>query len=221
MAEEIHELDYWRKFFRCATPDIFHVIYQAIRVAAADSPAEFRHRRDRIAEVLFSPHPPERDEPTRKGVPEKRINLDFIGREKQSSAGSSGVTPEAGEAVIDQIKKETWSQIVNEISKTTESLVQGKALMRGKKGARKDPSVRKEEPKPEKISPPLQAMMKESRIDYADNMTIQAKIEASKRKLRDGYEKADNVKKMRTIRVMPLQDAPKPGPDPKRPWRWH
>ncbi|CAA6669173.1 unnamed protein product [Spirodela intermedia] len=188
MAEEIHELDYWRKFFRCATPDIFHVIYQAIRVAAADSPAEFRHRRDRIAEMLFSPHPPERDEPTRKGVPEKRINLDFIGREKQSSAGSSGVTPEAGEAVIDQIKEETWSQIVNEISKTTESLVQGKALMR---------------------------------IDYADNMTIQAKIEASKRKLRDGYEKADNVKKMRTIRVMPLQDAPKPGPDPKRPRRWH
>lgn len=47
-------LDYWRKFFRSANSDIFEVIEQAIVVAAADCPKEFRSRRDQIAEKLFT-----------------------------------------------------------------------------------------------------------------------------------------------------------------------
>lgn len=46
--------DYWRNYFRTAKSDIFGIIEQAIMVAASDCPKEFRLRRDRIAEMLFS-----------------------------------------------------------------------------------------------------------------------------------------------------------------------
>ncbi|CAA6672793.1 unnamed protein product [Spirodela intermedia] len=115
MAKEIPELDYWRKFFRCATPDIFHVIDQAIRVAAADSPQSFVLSRC--------------DEPTRNGLPEKKVDLDRVGREKQIKAGSNGGAREAGEAVTDPTKTETRSQIIRDILKITETLLQDKALM--------------------------------------------------------------------------------------------
>ncbi|CAI0439920.1 unnamed protein product [Linum tenue] len=47
-------VDYWRDYFRAANSDIFEIIDHAIMVAAADCPKEFRQRRDRIAERLFS-----------------------------------------------------------------------------------------------------------------------------------------------------------------------
>ncbi|XP_057983424.1 probable mediator of RNA polymerase II transcription subunit 26b [Malania oleifera] len=47
-------LDRWRNYFRSANADIFEIIENAIAVAASDCPKEFRQRRDRIAERLFS-----------------------------------------------------------------------------------------------------------------------------------------------------------------------
>ncbi|MED6162090.1 hypothetical protein PIB30_067051 [Stylosanthes scabra] len=49
-------LDHWRSYFRScsASSDIFEIIDHAIMVAASDCPKEFRLRRDRIAEMLFS-----------------------------------------------------------------------------------------------------------------------------------------------------------------------
>ncbi|XP_078446590.1 transcription elongation factor (TFIIS) family protein [Wolffia australiana] len=58
MAVESDRLEYWRKYFRSANASVFDVIEQAIHVAAADSPAELRRQRDRIAVVLFSSHLP-------------------------------------------------------------------------------------------------------------------------------------------------------------------
>ncbi|KAG0487978.1 hypothetical protein HPP92_006789 [Vanilla planifolia] len=54
MADVLSSLDYWRKLFHSADCDIFEVIENAILVAAADCPKEFRSRRDRIAEKLFA-----------------------------------------------------------------------------------------------------------------------------------------------------------------------
>ncbi|KAF8403682.1 hypothetical protein HHK36_011786 [Tetracentron sinense] len=54
MAAKSGALDYWRKYFLSANSDIFEVIEYAIVVAASDCPKEFRMRRDRIAEKLFS-----------------------------------------------------------------------------------------------------------------------------------------------------------------------
>uniref|UniRef100_A0A7N0ZRD2 TFIIS N-terminal domain-containing protein n=1 Tax=Kalanchoe fedtschenkoi TaxID=63787 RepID=A0A7N0ZRD2_KALFE len=47
-------LDYWRRYFRSETSDIFEIIECGIMVAAADCPDEFRLKRGRIAELLFS-----------------------------------------------------------------------------------------------------------------------------------------------------------------------
>ncbi|XP_068658151.1 probable mediator of RNA polymerase II transcription subunit 26b [Aristolochia californica] len=55
MEEKSGRLDYWRDYFLGANSDIFEVIEYAIIVAASDCPQEFRLRRDRIAERLFSP----------------------------------------------------------------------------------------------------------------------------------------------------------------------
>lgn len=54
MAAKSASLDYWRNYFRNANSDIFSIIDYAILVAASDCPKEFRLRRDRIAEQLFS-----------------------------------------------------------------------------------------------------------------------------------------------------------------------
>lgn len=54
MAKKSGSLDYWRNYFRTANSDIFEIIDHAIMVAASDCPKEFKLRRDRIAEKLFS-----------------------------------------------------------------------------------------------------------------------------------------------------------------------
>ncbi|KAL0716986.1 hypothetical protein Bca4012_066308 [Brassica carinata] len=47
-------LDTWRDYFRRGDSDIFGIIEHAIMVAAADSPEEFKSRREAITELLFS-----------------------------------------------------------------------------------------------------------------------------------------------------------------------
>ncbi|KAL3637115.1 hypothetical protein CASFOL_019414 [Castilleja foliolosa] len=47
-------LDKWRNYFGTANSDIFEIIEHAIMVAASDCPFDFKSKRDRIAEVLFS-----------------------------------------------------------------------------------------------------------------------------------------------------------------------
>ncbi|KAH0465669.1 hypothetical protein IEQ34_005772 [Dendrobium chrysotoxum] len=54
MGDSSWSLDYWRKFFRTASSDIFELIEKAIIVAAVDCPKEFKCRRDQIAENLFT-----------------------------------------------------------------------------------------------------------------------------------------------------------------------
>ncbi|KAL2925692.1 putative mediator of RNA polymerase II transcription subunit 26b [Bienertia sinuspersici] len=47
-------LDKWRDYFRKANSEIFDIIEHAIMVAASDCPKEYRARRERIAELLFT-----------------------------------------------------------------------------------------------------------------------------------------------------------------------
>lgn len=54
MERPSRSIDYWRRFFRSASSDIFEVVEQAIVVAATDRPEEFRGRRDRIAEKFYT-----------------------------------------------------------------------------------------------------------------------------------------------------------------------
>lgn len=55
MAVNSSGLDKWRDYFRTVkNSDIFDIIEHGIMVAASDCPKEFKLRRDRIAETLFS-----------------------------------------------------------------------------------------------------------------------------------------------------------------------
>ncbi|XP_031473173.1 probable mediator of RNA polymerase II transcription subunit 26b [Nymphaea colorata] len=45
----------------------------------------------------------------------------------------------------------------------------------------------------------------------SDDMSVRVKLEATKRKLQEGYQQAENAKKQRTIQVMELHDLPKQG----------
>lgn len=54
MAMKGWAIEQWRGYFRTANSDIFDIIDHAIMVAALDCPKEFRLRRDRIAEKLFT-----------------------------------------------------------------------------------------------------------------------------------------------------------------------
>lgn len=47
-------LDKWRDYFSSADSDIFSIIEHAIMVAASDCPYDFKKKRDRIAELLFT-----------------------------------------------------------------------------------------------------------------------------------------------------------------------
>ncbi|WCJ33300.1 Transcription elongation factor (TFIIS) family protein [Euphorbia peplus] len=75
-------VDYWREYFRTANSDIFEIIDHAIIVAASDCPKEFRLRRDRIAERLFSTccsgciqlHPPPDVQTAGGGIKDSKLN---------------------------------------------------------------------------------------------------------------------------------------------------
>ncbi|KAL3819681.1 hypothetical protein ACJIZ3_005586 [Penstemon smallii] len=54
MANTSLSLDKWRKFFRNLNFDIFDIIENGIMVAASDFPIDFKVKRDRIAEMLFT-----------------------------------------------------------------------------------------------------------------------------------------------------------------------
>ncbi|XP_073276295.1 probable mediator of RNA polymerase II transcription subunit 26b isoform X1 [Primulina huaijiensis] len=54
MANSSVILDKWREYFRTANCDIFSIIEKAIMVAASDCPYNFKLKRDRIAEMLFT-----------------------------------------------------------------------------------------------------------------------------------------------------------------------
>ncbi|KAL0428451.1 UNVERIFIED_CONTAM: putative mediator of RNA polymerase II transcription subunitb [Sesamum latifolium] len=54
MAATPVSLDKWREYFRGANSDIFDIIEHAVMVAACDCPYDFKLKRDRIAEMLFT-----------------------------------------------------------------------------------------------------------------------------------------------------------------------
>ncbi|CAN4118670.1 unnamed protein product [Withania somnifera] len=54
MAKSSGSLEKWRDYFGRANSDIFDIIEYAVMVAAVDCPKEFKLRRDKIAEMLFT-----------------------------------------------------------------------------------------------------------------------------------------------------------------------
>ncbi|XWS65301.1 hypothetical protein CRYUN_Cryun05aG0081300 [Craigia yunnanensis] len=58
----------------------------------------------------------------------------------------------------------------------------------------------------------------QDKFKTSDEVAIQRKLEASKRKLQERYQQAENAKRKRTIQVMELHDLPKQGSGHKNPY---
>ncbi|GAB4843959.1 hypothetical protein Ancab_013923 [Ancistrocladus abbreviatus] len=140
--------DHWRDYFRKANSDIFDIIEHAITVAASDCPKEFRIKRDRIAELLFSSRltrctrcdsvelavPLAAAEEDDEDVGNARFKSDYdVGGSKESKANSSrddqaelnvnqvsNYSYGQAEALTDEIEEE--SQVVGEVIRIKEIL---------------------------------------------------------------------------------------------------
>lgn len=132
MASSSGSLDYWRKFFRSANSDIFDVLEHAILVTASDYPQEFRNRRDRILEKLFTALLPRCSGCGGIVDEDERDHSVKTDMEKESKVGSSNFGPEdlnrlvsnysydEAEALTEEIEEE--SQIVREVLRIKEIL---------------------------------------------------------------------------------------------------
>ncbi|XP_022746728.1 probable mediator of RNA polymerase II transcription subunit 26b [Durio zibethinus] len=58
----------------------------------------------------------------------------------------------------------------------------------------------------------------QDKFKSSDEVAVQRKLEATKRKLQERYQQAENAKRKRTIQVMELHDLPKQGSGPKIPY---
>ncbi|CAL9171832.1 unnamed protein product [Musa hybrid cultivar] len=130
MAGSSGSLDYWRKFFRSANSDIFEVIEHAVLVAASDYPEEFRSRRDRMVEKLFTVLLPrcfgcdrvaEGEEGNasvkRDGEKESKVDSNTVGPEDLNRIVSNYSFDEA-EALTEEMEEE--GQIVGEVLRIKE-----------------------------------------------------------------------------------------------------
>ncbi|XP_074373305.1 putative mediator of RNA polymerase II transcription subunit 26b [Apium graveolens] len=83
--------------------------------------------------------------------------------------------------------------------------------------------------KPEKVAIQRPPMTQQNKPRCLDEASVQVKLEATKRKLQERYQQAENAKRQRTIQVMELRDLPKqdlghknfhgkPGNNHKRNW---
>lgn len=130
MADSSGSLDYWRKFFRSANSDIFEVIEHAVLVAASDYPEEFRSRRDRMVENLFTVLLPrcfgcdrvaEGEEGNasvkRDGEKESKVDSNNVGPEDLNRIVSNYSFDEA-EALTEEMEEE--GQIVGEVLRIKE-----------------------------------------------------------------------------------------------------
>lgn len=83
--------------------------------------------------------------------------------------------------------------------------------------------------KPEKVAIQRPPVTQQNKPRCSDEASVQVKLEATKRKLQERYQQAENAKRQRTIQVMELHDLPKqdlghknfhgkPGNNHKRNW---
>ncbi|KAE8661191.1 Transcription elongation factor family protein, putative isoform 2 [Hibiscus syriacus] len=72
-----------------------------------------------------------------------------------------------------------------------------------------EPSLLKTPDKMAVLKKPLSCQ--QDKLKTSDELSVQQKLEATKRKLQERYQQAENAKRKRTIQVMELHDLPKQG----------
>uniref|UniRef100_A0A803LT33 TFIIS N-terminal domain-containing protein n=1 Tax=Chenopodium quinoa TaxID=63459 RepID=A0A803LT33_CHEQI len=119
-------LENWRDYFRRANSDIFDIIEHAIMVAASDCPKEFRVRRERIAELLFTCRLTRLDdaEALTNEIEEAREVVDEVLRIKEILLNSQD---QSDSVLFESLRRLQLMQLDVDILKTTEI---GKAVNR-------------------------------------------------------------------------------------------
>ncbi|XP_020579180.1 probable mediator of RNA polymerase II transcription subunit 26b [Phalaenopsis equestris] len=235
MADAKRSLDYWRKFFGSAKTDIFELIEKAIVLAAVDRPNEFKEKKDMIAEKLQNSN--NGDDDPRKEVEEKNgyncenpqeIQIDKeVMRIKQvlcSGSGSDEVLYEAlktlqlMEMSVETLKRTEIGRMVNALRKHSSvhirnlvlNLVNGwKLLVDQWVKSTAESTVPISE---EKAGSHSSSGAKRKQVEEVEDMS---RLEIAKKKLHDGYQRAEIAKKRRMIQVIEPGDLPvdssKPG----------
>ncbi|KAI9115331.1 hypothetical protein K1719_013650 [Acacia pycnantha] len=103
-----------------------------------------------------------------------------------------------------------WKEIVDQWIKSTEAIEGNKNPVFHKK-SNTGPKMQQQQVKIVIRRRPLVAQQDCQKFKCSDDVSVQAKLEGTKRKLHDSYQQAANAKKQRAIRVMELHDLPKQG----------
>lgn len=226
MAGAKASLDSWRKFFSCAKSDIFELIEKAIVVAAIDFPAEFKDRRNRITEMIFAPHLPLCSDC-------HRAELQVVGNgdegrveeESSSNFGERDDTRILGEAMrIKEVLRNHRDEPDSVLCESLRSLqlmrVSVETLMATEIG-RTVNALRKHDS--DRIRKLVRALIDDWRVVVdqwveskslsdsglsCDEVSDTSKMEAAKKKLREGYRRAERERKRRMVQVIELGDVP-------------
>lgn len=226
MAGAKASLDSWRKFFSCAKSDIFELIEKAIVVAAIDFPAEFKDRRNRITEMIFAPHLPLCSDC-------HRAELQVVGNgdegrveeESSSNFGERDDTRILGEAMrIKEVLRNHRDEPDSVLCESLRSLqlmrVSVETLMATEIG-RTVNALRKHNS--DRIRKLVRALIDDWRVVVdqwveskslsdsglsCDEVSDTSKMETAKKKLREGYRRAERERKRRMVQVIELGDVP-------------
>ncbi|KAI9121065.1 hypothetical protein K1719_008098 [Acacia pycnantha] len=78
-------------------------------------------------------------------------------------------------------------------------------------GLGRPPKSRLQQKQETSAIPKRSLVAQQDKFKCSDDVSVQAKLEATKRKLHESYQQAENAKKQRTIQVMELHDLPRQG----------
>ncbi|GMH18675.1 hypothetical protein Nepgr_020516 [Nepenthes gracilis] len=150
------------------------------------------------------------------------LNVDIL-RETEIGRAVNGLRKKRSKHISNLAREliKGWKASVDEWLKVTEDIVEdGKFNRRDVPKATKAPNTELER-RPLELNNGEQkkvenVMKNNNNTACLDEEAIKLKLEASKRKLQERYQEAENAKRQRTIRVVPFHDLPKQGLEPKK-----
>ncbi|KAJ0477240.1 putative transcription regulator IWS1 family [Helianthus annuus] len=134
-------------------------------------------------------------------------DVDDYGNPRKNENRNNGKPPPVEKHNVTKLKQQKPLNGTTKVSKPTmvKPPVVGSPL-----GRRTNPNMDRKLQNPEKPSLPKRPAVPQQRKPMSlDGETEQDKLEATKRKLQERYQQAENVKRQRTIQVMELHDLPK------------
>ncbi|XP_057851160.1 uncharacterized protein LOC131061479 [Cryptomeria japonica] len=248
MRMSMESMAKWRKFFEGAEADICTLIERAILVAASDCPHQFKKRRDKIMEKLYTSTSTSTS--TSHSQHQHKSSWREVANEEIKSTGNVVTAAIAGTSTMQEMPETKMD--ANHCSKqniAAEKTRNGVLKMDGEKHSdiehqctskykvfrigptpgrlkivrqrhmsseenlhdkldSKPTSLPSQENLHDKLDSRPTSLPSQHKLNSRDDKSVKEKIEASKKRLREGYQRAEKAKKQRTVKVIELQDVP-------------